>query len=267
MDNELISVVYGVSAEEKKKIEELIRIRQARKLRALETVITGITPLKDEDDNKIVRKRTGRGTGKVDYIPGWWFVEQMNALFGHYWDSEVKEYKVDWEKKMVYSLVRVEVVKPGYTVTERSPDGRVTETRFDEVRIGHTQFGSSDIKTYSNDIPITKKGTGEILGYSKKRGDIIDIADDLKSSATDGMKKACSWFGLGADIYGRREDNEQSEEDKTKSQYSVLYKTGKDKGMDKEKVDAWVLKKTGQSTDNLPEHKILGLISDLRTSP
>jgi len=267
-NSELVSLDYlPETAEERKLVQELVTIRRLKRLRALEAVIKCETPKKDEDGRKVIRQRQSRGAGKVDFIPGWWFVDQMNALFGHCWDQDVREYKVDWEKKMVYSLVRVEVVRPGFTEIVTEPDGTRIERRYDEVRIGKTQFGSSDIKVYATDAPITKKGTGEILGYSHRKGDVIDIADDLKSATTDGMKKASSWFGLGADVYGRREDSEQSEEDKETSQYNALYKAGQAKGWDKQKVEDWVVEVTKQPLNNLPQHKVLGLIEKLRTSP
>lgn len=218
--------------------EELTLKLRAVKEEALRNLITGKTP------KKVVFKRPVRGGGEVDYVPGWWFIQQANALFNHQWSHIVVDKQIG--SNQIWTQDRVTVHLPGMTVTERRPDGTVIETRFDPVDISKDQFGSSDVKKYVT----APKG--------KQVGDIIDIGDDLKASATEGMKKCLTGYGLAADIYGQRDTNEAS-------QFSALYSVGKKQGMTTVQVDEWCTKETGKKSEDLTQMEILGLLAKLRT--
>ena len=114
----------------------------------------------------------------------------MNAIFHHLWSQEVREYKIDKELGQVVALVRVGVIIPGKTVVETFPDGHRVETRYDEMKVIKDQFGGSDIKKYDR---------------GPNQGKVIDLADDCKSAATDGMKKCMTLYGLGRKVYEPRE--------------------------------------------------------------
>lgn len=220
---------------------ELQKISVEKYEAALKNLITGKTP------RDVVFQRPARGGMQVDYVPGWWFVEQANALFHHLWDHDVLEVNIGQEQ--VWTKNRVTIKIPGSTVIERFHDGRTVETRYDPIEISKTQFGGSDIKRY------TEK--------SDKAGKVIDIGDDLKSSATDGMKKCFAEFGFASDIYGKREVMEQA--GPQKSQLSALYKIGQSKGMKKDQVDDLCTKKYGKLPNEIETVLVLGLIQELRS--
>ena len=202
--------------------EELKKLQQEKFEEALRNLITGTTP-KD-----VVFQRPARGGIQVAYVPGWWFIAQLNALFGHYWDLEVLNHEIEWKIKQVWVLVKL---------TVKGSDG---------ISVSKTSFGSSDIKFY------------------KERPDVpLDIADDLKSAVTDGMKKAATMLGIAADVYGQRETIEKT--GTTKSQLDALYKVGEKQGMTKEQVDEFFDKETeGKSPTEVEQIVILGLIQKLR---
>jgi len=219
---------------------DLKEIVQRKYDAALRNLITGKTP----DEAKLERK--ARGSKDVTYVPGWWFIEQANALFLHLWNHEVVEQFLG--EGQVWAKCKVSVVVPGRTITERFPDGREVVTRIETVTVSKTQFGGSDIKKY---------------GDGAKSGQVIDIADDLKSAATDGMKKCLSEFGFASDVY-RRHDKE-SETGPQKSQLDVLYKIGATKGMSKEEVNDFCKKESGgKELKELETVEVLSLISQLR---
>lgn len=43
---------------------------------------------------------------------------------------------------------------------------------------------------------------GGPITYNKNTGEVVALADDLKSASTDALKKACSLLGIGLDLYG-----------------------------------------------------------------
>ena len=216
-------------------------VREEKYKAALTNFVVGSTP------RDVIFQRPARGGTSVDYVPGWWFIEQANALFHHLWDHDVIEVGIGQEQ--VWSKNRVTVKVPGSTVIEHLPDGRVVETRYDPIEVSKTQFGSSEIKKYTE--------------RSEKAGKIIDIGDDLKASATDGMKKCFAEFGFAPDVYGRREVIEES--GPGKAQLAALYKVGRSKNLGKEEVDDVCVAKYGRPPRELETILVLGLIQDLRS--
>jgi recombination DNA repair RAD52 pathway protein len=205
--------------------EEFKEVQNTKYQAALTNLVMGKTP-KD-----VVFQRPVRGGANVDYVPGWWFIEQLNALFGHLWDFEVLREFVG--QNQVWVLGKLTVKLPsGLTVTK-------------------TAYGGSDIKKY---------GDGKA-----NAGQIIDIADDLKSASTDAMKKASTLLGLASDIYGKREVLEQT--GPNKSHLNTLYKVGSAKGMTKDVVDEYCNKKYQKLPNELEAVLVLGLITELRAKP
>lgn len=201
------------------KFPALEAIKKEKYEAALTNLVTGKTP------RDVVFNRPIRGGANADYVPGWWFVEQLNSLFGHFWDFEILREGIG--SKQVWVLGKL---------TVKSPDGKA---------VTKTAYGGSDIK------------------FKKDTTEIIDIGDDLKAAATDSMKKASTLLGIASDIYGKREVIEQTAPQK--SQLEAMYKVGKDKGMDKEKVDDFCMQKHGKLPDELEAFLVLGLIQELRS--
>jgi len=209
--------------------------------KALECLLTGKTPPEDFPGNKIP-KRPARGGLQVDYIPGWWFIEKANAVFGHNWSYEIDEQSIG--ENQIWVKGRVSITIPGKTVIERFPDGREVTTHYEGYKIVKSQFGGSEIKK------------------RKDSNAVIDIGDDLKAASTDMMKKCLTLFGFGADIYGKREILEQT--GVSSSQLESLYSVGSDGGMSREEVDKYCIGKYGKLPGELEVVLILGLIGELR---
>lgn len=166
--------------ESEKHTQELEKTRSS----SLANFIAGKTP------KECVFDKPGRGGGRQDYVPGWWFVQEANNIFGYLWSQEVVDYKIDEKLGQVVAKVRVSVSLPSKKVIEKYPDGRIVETTYEGLKVVKEQFGGSDIKKFD-------KGP--------KSGNVIDLADDCKAAATDGMKKCFSLLGFARDVYGPRE--------------------------------------------------------------
>ena len=119
--------------------------------------------------DKYVRKRPAKGGGQWDYVSGGYVKKVLNLMFGFDWDFEILE----------QSVMHGEAIVKG-KLTIRT-NGKV---------ITKMQFGNKDI--------ICKKGT-----------DIpLSIGNDLKSAATDCLKKCAAEIGIAADIYNKEEFRE-----------------------------------------------------------
>lgn len=221
---------------------EIAKALKEHKDSALRAFLTGKTP------KKVIFTRPARGGSDVPYVPGWWFIDQANLLFGHLWSHEVPDYHIG--ENFVYGKSRVTVHIPGSTITEIKPDGTKIITEFQPLNIVKEQFGGSDIKKYTTNNPKT----------GKMAGDIIDLGDDLKSMGTEGMKKCLTELGFAADVYGKRETSEEG-------QASVLITLGKKKGLDKTKLDEMAKASYQKPVDDLSESERLKMIGTVRALP
>lgn len=118
---------------------------------------------------KYVRERPAKGGGKWQYVTGGYVKKALNLMFGWDWDFEIVDEKI-------YDN---EVVVKG-RLTCRT-NGRV---------IVKMQFGNKDI-IFKKDSKIP-----------------LSIGNDLKSAATDALKKCASEIGVAADIYNAEEFKE-----------------------------------------------------------
>ena len=115
-----------------------------------------------------VKQRPAKGGGTWNYVSGGYVKKVLNLMFGWDWDFEIVEEKILIEAKEI-------VVK-----------GRLT-CRTNGRTIVKMQYGNKDI--------IFRKGT-----------DIpLSVGNDLKSAATDALKKCASEIGIAADIYNAEE--------------------------------------------------------------
>ena len=165
----------------------LAAIQQAKYQKALTCLVTGKTPVSDFKGGKIPTRRV-RGGSEFPYIPGWWFQEQLNALFGSMWSFTVTERHID--------LVNNQVLVSGDLVIT-VPSGQVVK------RPG---TGGAEIDRYAEDVHKKDRQGNDIPAVIlHKRGDIIDLADDVKSAETEALSRAARWLGFGADVYNIRE--------------------------------------------------------------
>lgn len=203
------------------KAQELLDEQKRRFEEALHSLVFKETP-KD-----VVFQRPARGGIEVDYVPGWWFIDQLNALFNYDWDMEVISHEILWKQKQVWVQGKLVARSGNFVVTK-------------------TAFGSSDIK------------------YPKGNSDQpLDIADDLKSAETDAMKKAATMLGIASDVYGKREKLEKG--GANRGQLDNLYEIGKDKGLSEEEVDEICRTKfDGKVPKELELIDVLGFMGEIR---
>lgn len=118
-----------------------------------------------------VRKRPAKGGGQWDYVSGGYIKRCLNYMFGWDWDFEI----------VAETIYTEEVVVKG-RLTCRS-GGRT---------IVKMQYGNKDI-IYKREL--------------SKNGDRVplSIGNDMKSAATDALKKCAAEIGIAADIYNKQD--------------------------------------------------------------
>lgn len=114
--------------------------------------------------DKYVHKRPAKGGGEWEYVTGGYVKKCLNLMFGWDWDFEIVDEKI----------IDGEAIVKG-RLTCRS-NGKV---------IVKMQYGNKDI--------VCKKGSTTPLS----------IGNDLKSAATDALKKCAAEIGIAADIYNK----------------------------------------------------------------
>jgi len=116
--------------------------------------------------------RVGKGGGQFEYVTGTYMKKMLNYTFGWMWDFEIKDH--GREKNMVWVLGRL-------TIKDKKGTPMIVKE----------QFGRADVKYYKD----------------RTKGE-LDFGNDLKSAATDALKKCASEFGIASDIYGKGEFEE-----------------------------------------------------------
>ena len=124
--------------------------------------------------SQYVKQRPAKGGGTWDYVSGGYVKKVLNLMFGWDWDFEVLEDKIMHDEAIV--------------------KGRLT-CRSNGRTIIKTQYGNKDI--------MYKRGTDENGNRVP-----LSIGNDLKSAATDCLKKCAAEIGIAADIYNKDEFKE-----------------------------------------------------------
>ncbi len=154
--------------------------------------------------------REGRGKMVLQYVTGSWMIEQLNSVFGYNWDWEIQ----------AEGLGSIQVwVRGILTVRSYQDDGTV-------ITVTKSAYGGADIKKYG--------------ASNSKSGEVIDLADDLKSASTDAMKKAASLLGFAGDLYGRSGEATQSKGGLDETQLKAIRFRATELGMGEEELDKWV---------------------------
>lgn len=122
---------------------------------------------------KYVKQRPAKGGGTWKYVTGGYVKKCLNLMFGWDWDFEIIDEKI----------LHGEVIVKG-RLTCRSNGKQITKM----------QFGNKDI-VYKKELV-----NGERVPLS--------IGNDLKSAATDALKKCAAEIGIAADIYNAEEFRE-----------------------------------------------------------
>jgi len=221
----------------------LQQILVARHDRAVSNLVNRLTPPEDFINGEIQTREVRGGGGSRDYIPGWWFIREANDLFNFNWNYEIVDQFIGADKLWVKGRVTVHV--PGKYTKETRLDGTIIETISESYSLSKMQFGGSDVKRRSSS------------------SEIIDIGDDLKSAATDAMKKCLTQFGLAADIYGphKKTPPGQAKAAHTDALYAVFEKVGKTR----EDAVEYVKSQTeGKMPEELTEKEILSMLPQVR---
>ena len=118
--------------------------------------------IKQKTPDKFIKSRIGAGGKSFDYVEVGYVIRVLNGVFGYDWDFEIE--KEDIGQKQIW--VR----------------GKLTVKTGDRIII-KSQYGGSSIKV------------------AKFGGEVIDISNDLKSAASDALKKCASMIGIASDVY------------------------------------------------------------------
>lgn len=155
---------------------------------------------------KFVRTRTGRGNKEFTYVPGAYMRKMLNLLFAWDWDFTI----VKWEVQQGQAMVQ----------------GRITG-RVNGKAIVKEQFGSAEVKYYKEP---NKDGTLRPLS----------LGDDLKSAATDALKKCANLLGIADDVYAPDEFSDTVIVDSKEAKFGAEQRKQIDKCNDVEELELWL---------------------------
>lgn len=148
--------------------------------------------------SKYIRERPAKGGGNWKYLSGGYVKKTLNLMFGFDWDFEILEQLILHGECIVKGKLTVRT--NGHTIVK-------------------TQFGNKD-------IAYKKQQQGETERIA------LSIGNDLKSAATDALKKCASELGIGADVYNKQEFESfivvtEDEADKTLEELKALFESKK----------------------------------------
>jgi hypothetical protein len=160
----------------------LIKITELALIEASELSLVDNNNLNDKQLALILKKtpaqyvktRPAKGGGTWDYVPGGYMKKILNLMFGWDWDFEIMEDKI----------MHGEVIVKG-KLTCRSNGKEIIKM----------QYGNKDI--------MYKK-----LQQGETERQPLSIGNDLKSAATDCLKKCAAEIGIAADIYNKEDFKE-----------------------------------------------------------
>ena len=130
-----------------------------------------------------IKLRPAKGGGNWQYVSGSYMKKQLNRLFGWNWDFEIISEQI--------------LIDAGEVIVK----GKLT-CRSNGVTIVKMQYGNKEI--------VFKRGTKIPLS----------IGNDLKSAATDALKKCAAEIGIAQDVYAPQEFKEVEVVDNSFSQVS-----------------------------------------------
>lgn len=140
--------------------------------------------------NQYIRERPAKGGGTWKYVPGGYVRKVLNLMFGFRWNFEIMDEQIFEDEVVVKGKLTIEI-----------PTGFVVKM----------QYGNKEI--------IRKKGTNKPLS----------IGNDLKSAATDALKKCAAEIGIAADIYHPMEFREvMVSEAQDPNRYDNIIEDGED---------------------------------------
>lgn len=161
--------------EPKDKVEKLPAIRVSDdKINIAISTKDQISLLSLPTPPKFIKRRKGRGGMTFDYVETNYVIARLNATFMFDWDTEIVEQIIDKDIDQIATRIRL---------TVRFVDGK-------EVK--KDAWGGAEIKRI------------------KENKKIMDLANDLKASESDAIKKAASMLGVCWDVYSGMTKNSKS---------------------------------------------------------
>jgi len=126
---------------------------------------------------EVLRERPGRNNMVLTYVPGHHVIRRLNEVLGLGWNWEVISHIIGKREVIVHGRLTVYLMEPYRTNISR--DG----------------WGSSTVSFVTEVDPAT--------GHKVSTGVPICMGDEVKSAATDALKKAATHFGVGLHLYDR----------------------------------------------------------------
>ena len=193
---------------------ELAQIVSIPELERITKVLSEATP------KKFIYKREGPGGKVLDYVSIGYVQNKLNEAFGPMnWSTSVRE----------VSTMEM-IAKTGQIVV-------AVKLELYGGKIFKEQYGSSDIKFFKN---------------GDKAGKPVDIGNDFKSAASDGLKKCASMFGVASDVYFKDWGAIDSEREKATGNEGVEIPTGanlEDEALTRGKNEVFTLMRSKYSND------------------
>ena len=149
---------------------------------------------------KHIRKRPAKGGGTWQYVSINYVQKVLNMMFGWDWNFEI-------EKEEIFIEAGEVVVKGKLTVNITHEDkhgNQVVKT------IIKSQYGNKDIQ-FLNENVVDKNGNivyNDGKPKKQKTNKPLSIGNDLKSAASDALKKCASLIGIAQDVYAPQEFRE-----------------------------------------------------------
>lgn len=150
--------------------------------------IVGRTP------KQFIQKRKGKGGQEFDFVSGAYMEKVLNFVFAWNWDFEIMSHGQTGDHLWVMGKLTVKGTKPGETITK-------------------TQFGRAEVKYRRDSKHIPEN--------------MVDFGNDLKSAATDSLKKCASLLGIASDVYGKNDfKNETGKEPVDNTPHAQAHSNG-----------------------------------------
>lgn len=127
---------------------------------------------------KYIMTRPAKGGGSWEYVSGGYVKKALNLMFGWNWNFEIISKEVIDDEAIVH--------------------GRLTVTS-NNITIYKEQFGNKDVIYRKQSDAEKAKGLAKVP---------LSRGNDLKSAATDCLKKCASELGIAADLYAKLEFRE-----------------------------------------------------------
>ena len=154
---------------------------------------------------------------------------------------------------------------------------------FDVVKYEVTQTEVIVLGKLSADGVVKMAFGGSSITRAKESGESVSIADDLKSAATDSLKKAASFLGIGLHLYENGSKNATPKNPEngnpaakgngtvpkngngrlTSRQLDAIMAIGKDHGLDREAIKKLSVERFGKNVEFIGKSEASSLIQEL----